>query len=409
VTPTAIAQTELSAAAEQIAAGLVDPPPITADRPWAGSWLSGGHAGIALLHVERAHAGTGSWGTAQSWIRAATAPPASGSDDASLFLGAPAIAFMLHTTGRGRYQSTADQLAPHIAAIAHRRAAAGRRRIAAAALGTFAEYDVFRGLAGIGAVLLATDPAGSALGHVLEYLVELTRPLRIGDLTVPGWWVSHDQHMTAGTGPFAAGHANLGAAHGIAGPLALLALAARHGAVVEGQTEAIDIITSFLHRWRQDGPGGWWWPETITTDELAVGQPAHRGPFRPSWCYGTPGIARAGQLAAIATADTSGQDQFENALDQCLTDPDQRARINDAGLCHGAAGLFQTAWRTAADARTPNLRRHLPGLADDLQRLATKQHGPGLVNGQAGAALALQTAATSHAPEGGWDKCLLIS
>lgn len=403
------AHSELSAATEQIAVDLADPPLIAPDRPWAGSWLSGGHAGIALLHIERAHAATGTWDTAQSWIRAATAHPASGGDDASLFLGAPAIAFMLHTTGPGRYRDAADQLAPHIAAIAHQRAAAGQRRIAAAAPATFAEYDIFRGLSGIGALLLATDPAGSALSHVLEYLVALARPLRIGDLVVPGWWVGHDQHVAGGTGAFAAGHANLGMAHGIAGPLALLALAARRGAVIDGQLEAINNIGSFLHRWRQDGPAGSWWPETITADEIAVGKPAHIGPFRPSWCYGTPGIARTGQLAAIATGDTHSQDHFENALDQCLSDPTQRARISDAGLCHGAAGLYQTVWRAASDTQTPNLRRHLPGLADDFLRLSVDEHRPGLVNGKAGTALAFQTTATNQAPEGGWDTCLLIN
>ena len=401
MTPTGGAYIELSAAAEQIAVDLMDPPPITVERPWAGSWLSGGHAGIALLHIERAHAETGTWDTAQSWIRAATSHPASGGDDAGLFLGAPAIAFMLHTAGPGHYQDAAKQLAPHIAGIAHQRAAAGLHRISAGVPATFAEYDIFRGLCGIGALLLATDPTGSGLGHVLEYMIELTQPLRVGDLEVPGWWVGHDQHMATGAGPFAAGHANFGAAHGIAGPLALLALATRRGIVIDGQTEAIDTITSFLHRWRQDGPAGPWWPETITADELAAGKPARVGPFRPSWCYGTPGIARAGQLAAIATGDYSEQDQFENALDQCLTDQAQRALISDAGLCHGAAGLFQTVWRAANDARTSNLHSHLPGLADDLRRLSAEQNGPGLVEGKAGAALALQTAVTNQARKAG--------
>ena len=300
---------------------------------------------------------------------------------------------------RGRYQDAADQLTPHITAIAHHRAAAGQRRIAAAAPAAFAEYDIFRGLSGIGALLLATDPTGSALGHVLEYLVELTEPLCIGDLVVPGWWVGHDPRMTVGTGTFAAGHANLGAAHGIAGPLALLALAAHRGAVIDGQLEAIDTISAFLLRWRQESPAGSWWPETITADELAAGKPAHIGPFRPSWCYGTPGIARAGQLAAIATGDTSGQDQFE----QCsrpmperpgTARPDQRRRALPRRRRH----LPDQPGAPPPMPEAPNLRHHLAGLANDLRRLSVDEHEPGLVNGRAGTALALQTAASQPSP-----------
>ncbi|MGH8910153.1 MAG: lanthionine synthetase LanC family protein [Egibacteraceae bacterium] len=44
------------------------------------------------------------------------------------------------------------------------------------------------------------------------------------------------------------------------------------------------------------------------------------GPQRPSWCYGTPGLTRAQQLAALALGDRQRQRQAENALAGCITD-----------------------------------------------------------------------------------------
>ncbi|MGW1807070.1 lanthionine synthetase LanC family protein [Streptomyces sp. NPDC002078] len=55
------------------------------------------------------------------------------------------------------------------------------------------------------------------------------------------------------------GHGNFGLAHGIAGPLALLAMALRHGHAVPGQTQAIIRICDWLDRWRTAparAPGG---------------------------------------------------------------------------------------------------------------------------------------------------------
>src|SRR5690606_41486781 len=55
-------------------------------------------------------------------------------------------------------------------------------------------------------------------------------------------------------------------------------------------------------------------------------------------------------LAGIAAGDRTRQHLAESALQHCLTDPAQLGQLTDPGLCHGWAGLYQTAWRIAADA-----------------------------------------------------------
>lgn len=391
-------------------ADLPAPTPAPQDEPWHGQSLAKGAAGIALHRIELAHTHLAEWRHAHAWILAATSKEVSAANNAGLLLGAPAIAFMLHTaSGADRYANALADLDTAVAALAERRVQAASARIASRRLAEFDEYDLFHGLTGIGAVLLQRDPASGAMEQVLDYLVALTRTLDHAERTLPGWWVSHDpERLLPAT---YSGHGNFGAAHGITGPLTLLAQAARRGITVDGHREAIETICAFLDDWQQDGPAGPWWPEWITLGELDSGGCKQTGPARPSWCYGTPGIARAGQLAAIAIGNTARQLHYETALLACVDDTTQRARMTDAGICHGAAGLFQTVWRAASDATDRRLRTRLPELAEDLARLsrAGSTVGPGFLTGRAGCALAIQTAATDAAPISGWDACLLIN
>ncbi|GAA1904869.1 hypothetical protein GCM10009716_13560 [Streptomyces sodiiphilus] len=404
--------TDLFTLADDLAGRLAIPAPVP--EPWTSQCLATGAAGIALLHIERAHTGRATWHQAHTWIKHAVTADISASDVTGLYLGAPAAAFMLHTAlspDSPRYRNALAAIDRHVNAGAHRRITAAEARRRTGRRPAFREYDLFYGLTGIGAYLLRRDPGCNALGRILDYLVTLTWPLRGDDgTTLPGWWVDHDPNLKYST-EFAGGHANFGTAHGIAGPLMLLAQAMRQGITVEGHTEAIATILTWLDSWQQNGPAGPWWPEHITLPELRTGRTLQPAPARPSWCYGTPGLARACQLAAIATGDPGNQHSAEHALVACLNDPVQTARLTDPGLCHGWAGVYQTAWRAAHDAAGTGVRAALPSLADALARHAqsTPGRGAGLLQGEAGTALALTTAATEAAPTSGWDACLLIN
>jgi lantibiotic biosynthesis protein len=404
--------TDLTKAAERYAARLVLPGPPPEDEPWAPQSLTKGAAGIALLHIERAHAECGTWQQAHRWITNAVTGQVSAADTTGLYLGAPAITFMLDaaaTGTTGRYRDALADIDGHVATLAHRRADAAMARIRRSELPGFREYDVFFGLSGIGALLLRRDHGGSAMERVLDYLVALSAPLQVEGQVLPGWWVRHDPHRRF-SAAYRDGHSNFGAAHGVAGPLALLSQAMRRGITVDGHREAIATMCEWFDAWRQDSEAGPWWPEWITLADLRSGRPSQTGPARPSWCYGTPGIARAGQLAGIATHDAHRQQTYEQALLSCLDDPAQQARITDGGLCHGWAGVFQTVWRAARDGGTSGLANHLPRLAGNLDHQAQSgtAAGPGLLDGAAGTALALHTATHNVAPTSGWDACLLI-
>ncbi|MBA9003063.1 lanthionine synthetase C family protein [Thermomonospora cellulosilytica] len=401
----------LSQAAETLSRQLA-PLAVPADQPGWGQSLAKGAAGIALLHIERAHTGEGSWHTAHDWVKAATREDVSAANDAGLYFGVPAIAFVLHAAGAdgtARYGAALARIDTHLTALAHRRVDLALERINHGRRPAFAEYDLLHGLTGIGAYLLTHAPGSDALGRILAYLVRLTGPLHADGQTLPGWWAPHAPNLRSSP-DLPGGHANLGIAHGITGPLALLAQAMRAGITVDRHADAIHGICAFLDTWRQDTDTGPWWPQWITLDDLRTGRPSQPGPARPSWCYGTPAIARAQQLAAIATGDPHRRQFAEHALAACLSDPDQLGQIVDTSLCHGWAGLYQTAARAAHDALTSRISASLPYLTEMLiHRAATRCQAAGLLEGQAGLALALHTAAHTEPPISGWDTCLMIN
>jgi hypothetical protein len=388
--------------------------------------LAHGLPGIALLHIERAAAGLGPWQRAHDWLAAAAREPLTSGPDSHPFYGAPAFAHALACTADhlpGAYRHALDTLDRQMAADAHRRVDAAHHRIDAGRLPALAEFDTIRGLTGYGAYLLRRDPDALALRAVLGYCVRLTRPITQDGETLPGWWTE--------TGPagrpderFPGGHANSGMAHGICGVLALLALAARHGVFVAGHGEALDRILTWLDHWQHDTGRGPAWPYWVTRSELRAGRVTPSAPRRPSWCYGTVGVARARQRAALALGDPRRRLDAENALVAALTDPAQLEAAADNGLCHGFAGLAHIAARAADDAHPSTsgpLRAVLPTLLAAVQPPDTdpvhaatmliqdEEHGPGFLDGAAGIALALLASTAAAPPRSAWDACLLVA
>ncbi|AXX28965.1 Lanthionine biosynthesis cyclase LanC [Actinosynnema pretiosum subsp. pretiosum] len=379
----------------------------TAQPGW-GQDLSRGAAGIALLHLEN-----GRWGTAQPWLRTMTEHPITAEPAAwGLYRGAPAVAFTLHAArravGKPVFQTALNTLDEHITTLTQQRLAAAHDRIDRRWLAEVREFDLISGLTGIGAYLLHAHGNTELLRQVLTYLVRLTEPVVVDGEQLPGWW--------SGNGPAgrpgdccSGGHGNLGIAHGITGPLALLATTARRGTAVHGQHEAMERIFTWLDELRQGPVGIPWWPGIVSRAEHRNRTVRQHGPQRPSWCYGTPGLARAQQLAALALEDQARRRTAEQALIGCVNDEHQPAQLHDASLCHGWAGLLHTTRCTAADATDDRLAACLPALRTRLHDHLDR-HGsptsPGLLEGTTGVLLADRVGTASVTR---WDACLLLN
>ena len=278
--------------------------------------LAEGKLGVALLHIQR-----GDRAKAAMCLEAAVADGVSVGSNASLFHGAPALEFVLRCAGQSK-----PEVCEAVDGVVARRLAAAHRPREAGTRPALAEFDLIRGLTGLGALLLTRETGSPLLAEVLAYLVGLASPVRHADgWMLPGWWSDagpDDKEMPGG-------HGNNGVAHGIAGPLALMSLAVRDGHTAEGLVVAIQTYAEWLEQY-----GGFYW---ITRDQLT--QPESPPPSRPSWCYGALGIARARQLAALALEDPSRREAAEDAAVRALADHPTPGRLTtDAGLCHGWAG-----------------------------------------------------------------------
>ena len=283
--------------------------------------LGRGAAGTALARIAAARlTGLPPRATA-SWVRAMTAGPVTANASASLFYGAPAVAFVLHTGAHPAYAAMLAALDEHVNDLTALKLAAAYERIDRGELTRPGEYDLISGLTGLGVYhLVRHGPAGSGMtAAVLGYLVALAEPVCRHGESLPGWW--------SGTGPagtpdpaWPGGHLNLGMAHGIAGILALLSGAMRVGIQVDGQAKAVSELCATFDRYRQGSTACPWWPAMITLGEHKRGRANSGRQARPSWCYGTPGQARAQQLAGLALGDQERMRAAERALAGCVLD-----------------------------------------------------------------------------------------
>ncbi len=403
------------AAAGSIASSLTDPQiawkstPPPGGRAWPQS-LAGGAAGIALLHIEQARSGQGDWNIAHNWLSVATSGELTGAANAGLFFGAPALAFAVHAAADrpGRYERALRALDASTTTLTRRRLDHAHARIDRGDRPELAEFDLIRGLAGLGAYHLRRHPDDDITTAVVSYLVRLTEPLPGHADDLPSWWTNLAPNGAVSP-DFPGGHGNLGMSHGIGSVLALLSLTLLHQLPVPGAADAVERICAWTDAWLRLEKDAAWWPGFITIDQVHAQQIESSLRPRPSWCYGIAGTARAQQLAGLATGNTARQQVAENAMLATLRHDQQLDRLDGIELCHGTAGLLQAAWRMANDSHDPQIGAELPRLAARLiAQLPKVGSDPELLDGAAGAALALHTIGTDAAASG-WDTLLLLA
>lgn len=399
-----------------VAERLLDPAVVTAASPGpaAGS-LARGLAGTAVLHARLsrtdpvfADAACKHWELAVPCARrtgheGAGTYHSPGGLAASLIIGTP----YLPDPERGR--DAASRAARWMSARAVDLAAQHRSYLAAGGAGTpWNVYDAITGLAGTGRVLLAAVRAGYPAEPGLQAaLATLTTMMLTRDGTRPGWCAPAGMNGSS-TQQEPSSTAATGMAHGIAGPLASLALASIGGYAVDGQPEAIREATCWLLRWRACGGD---WPPHVTGTELDSGTAAPAPGRRDAWCYGTPGIARALRLAGQALGSPALTQTAGEAARAFEDRPDSRWDVEGPGLCHGYAGVLQSTGSLKAAAAVTRLfstRRRFGFQHVTLQHTADD---PGFLTGACGAALALADHSAIPAPDvpDRWDALLLLS
>lgn len=216
---------------------------------------------------------------------------------------------------------------------------------------------------------------------------------------------------------------DLGMAHGIAGPLALLSLCWRNDLAVPGQERAINAIVDWLRRWVIRDEYGPRWPATVTVRQETGIDETPPTAARDAWCYGAGGIA----VALMHAGNALGQSQWSALAVDAVLGAIRRRVAPSAGLtvCHGDAGLLQCACRIAELTGNEPIRRAAAALADEIAVAADPaapflyRHGtpagapvdsPGMLTGAAGVGCALLSAeALDNGIASRWDEALLLS
>lgn len=369
------------------------------DRRAARGSLSG-LSGTALMHA-RLSAVDKCFATAavEHWNQAAVDTRRSTSTGSGIFsgLGSVAASLILGTPYLPDPQRLHDQcaaaarwLSAHAVAIfeqQHDRLRSGEPPA------SWAVYDVICGTSGTGRVLMAAVDQGfePAMAGLEAALRTLTAMISGGSDGKPGWWLPAGAHPSA-VRVHPSGAAATGTAHGIAGPLTLLAVARIAGYEVPGQETAIRTAADWLLRWRDPATGTW--PSHITGHELERDEAAPARGRRDAWCYGIPGIATALTQAARAVGD----DGYRLAAHQATRSLTVRNPITwdveGPTLCHGSAGILAAA-DNLPDLAEPAARR-IETAADPDHRYLIRhrergafEDDPGLLTGAAGVALVL--------------------
>lgn len=340
-----------------------------------------------------------------------------------LFEGVAGLAFTASLLGRGgtRYQRLHRSLDSYLLRAA--RQLAEQVRSAGDGLPT-GSFDVISGLTGLGAYLLRrseqSDDLRSVLFEVIGALVTLA-PDRSG---VPRWWTPPALLPTrAMRRQWPAGNVNCGLAHGIPGPLSLLALGLRQGIELPGQERAVRSIAEWLVDHRVDDEWGINWPGFVPVNSPSPdGSRQPRPPAQSAWCYGSPGVARSLWLAGEALEDPDLREAALKAMAAVYDRPTTARRIRSPTFCHGVAGLLQITLRFAHDTGQAVFTEAAASLTDQLLGLreadsvlgfrsfehdGTRVDRPGLLDGAAGIAMVLLAAATDVEPT--WDRLFLLA
>jgi hypothetical protein len=296
-------------------------------------------------------------------------------------------------------------------------------------------HDLVAGLAGIGVYALARvdRPGGAALlGRVVATLDNMSE--NHGEearfFTRPEWLSPPVRAQ------YPQGFYELGMAHGTPGVIAFLARAHATGQAGERAASLARAAGRWLLGQRvgqslgqslgqgsgpaseHDQEDGGCFPARLAPDAEAAPHLA--------WCSGDAGVALALLGAGRRLAEPAWLETALALARAAATRPGQTARVVDAGLCHGAAGLahlFQRFFQVTGEAlfrdagrawleRTLDLRAPGAGIAGYRSRRQAPasaaiewQDDPGLIHGATGIGLALLAAVAPVEPA--WDRLFL--
>lgn len=392
-----------------IARGLETTPAVLGDRNTGQRFrdpsLGNGDAGIALFFHYLAQTGdAGAAEQAARFLELAVDGVAELATTPELHLGFPGVAWVIEHVG-----ADTEGLDEIDAAVAERVEELARGPI-----------GLFEGLAGLG--VYALERESQRAKQIVERIVELLaeHAERDGEYVT---WFTRAELLPTDFGMrdmYPRGVHSFSIAHGVPGVISFLGAAYAANVARAVIAPLVDGAIRWLLAHALDDTTRSTFPEL-----RAPNRAPH--PARPAWCMGDPGIAATLACAAIASEQSPWLDRaLAIARSSAARDPAIAAPpgIQDACLCHGAAGLGLVFQRLHHSSRDPILRdaaynwytralamRGHEGVGGFL-RYSSHDDPPWVPNysltlGAAGIGLALLAAVTSIEPA--WDRVMLLS
>lgn len=329
-----------------------------------------------------------------------------------LFDGLAGLAFSVFQLSRQgtRYCSLHAQLHDLVVAegLTHVRAIRSRVHLSAS------DYDLISGATGLGVYALTAVQAPGSL-RLLEECLDFIASRSLADSSLPSFFIYPAQIESPSMGRnYPQGYLDCGTAHGMAGPIALLALALEEGFERPAWRAALCSMVEWLTAQGQTTAFGVNWPFAVANDSGAV-------IARAAWCYGNPCIARALWLAGRSLRRDDIQTLAMEAHLTVSRMPRSLWQITSPTFCHGLAGLVHISARFADETRDPLAKAFASGLREELLHTLSplgnqvsqgwKQNSFGepneLLEGAAGVILTLLASDASVPPC--WDRMFLLS
>lgn len=374
-------------------------------RPWFPLSMASGDVGLALAFGEfHARFPDHGWDHfAHRFLKEAVGSLDRGAPlDSSLFSGLAGLAFVLR---RLAYDGRYSKALRSVDQILFRAVETFLLYLSDNSFGPIAprSYDLISGITGMGAYLLsaavASQDAERLLRTILEYLANRALlAAGLGFVTSPCLVPDWEKSLTPDKRTV---YIDMGLAHGIAGPLALLSLAIIEGFGTSKLREAVTNLSAWILTQVSPSAEGPNIPSFLHPDVAETRQAS-----RAAWCYGVPGVAAALRLAGEALGDPYLTRASTDLMLSVLHRSPQSLAIPSAILCHGIGGLL-TIWKvfesstdrlgSAFTGHTSRLLEDIVHQFDDRSELGfldlDPRHGwvpkPGLLEGSAGIALAL--------------------
>jgi hypothetical protein len=398
-------------AVDAIAASITCP---TAPPGERDASLAGGQAGLALLYAWLARTGR----MPQADVRArqcldeAIEAVSTQAMNASLWGGFPGVAWaadlvdgLLDPDAEDRSEAVDDALL----------------RLLSRADRWSATYDLVVGPTGLGVYALQRYPRPAAI-ECLRLVVARLQECAQHDEHGLCWWTPPAELDEESRKEYPSGRGDLGVAHGVAGPIALLGSICGAG---------VELATA---RPLLEGAVSWLLAHSLPTEAgptfpVWVAPGCEPWPARCAWCYGDPGIAAALLMAARGVGDADWEKAAVALACRAAQRPASETGVVNACFCHGAAGLahiYNRMYQATGEPKLGAAARYwlertlgfyrrardtggswVQGSWDPARRELWTWTGIDVVDGAAGVALVLLAGATSVEPT--WDRMFLVS